>query len=125
MSRIELGRNTQMGTFYRSAPRVAPIVLGDRPVGIWLTVFPGTDTSQGSTSHQLYACALDVAAPAACAITRPIAKTGLDGYGIAQAPIAAAAMPDGRYFAVAHSDAANRTWLRVADLLCMASEGLD
>ena len=65
LSRIELGHNTQMRTFYRSAPRVAPIVLmGGQPVGVWLTVFPGTDDSQGNTSHQLYACALDVDDPA-------------------------------------------------------------
>ena len=98
LSRIELGHNTQMETFSRSAPRVAPIVLGDRPVGIWLTVFPGTDNSQGNTLHQLYACALDVADPAAMrdhASRSP--RRGSVGYGIAQAPIAAAAMPDGRY----------------------------
>lgn len=124
LSRIQFGQNTQMKTFYRSAPRVAPIVLMGRPVGIWLTVFPGTDNSQGSTSHQLYACALDLAAPAACATTLAIAETGLGGYGIAQAPIAAAAMPDGRLFAVAHSDAANRTWLRVTDMMCRAGDDL-
>jgi hypothetical protein len=96
-----------------------------QPVGIWLTVFPGTDNTQGNTLHQLYACGLDVADPAACATTLPIAQTGLGGYGIAQAPIAAGAMPDGRHFAVAHSDAANRTWLRIADMVCEAGEGLD
>jgi hypothetical protein len=125
LSRTELGHNTQMGTFYRTAPRVAPIVLMGQPVGIWLTVYPGTDKSQGNTWHQLYACALDIAAPAACATALPIAQTGLGGYGIAQAPMSAAAMPDGRTFAVAHSDAADRTWLRVTDIACGAGDDLD
>jgi hypothetical protein len=125
LSRTQIGQTVQLATFSRTAPRVAPIVLMGRPVGIWLTVFPGTDVTQGNTLHQLYACALDVAAPAACATTIPIAQTGLGGYGIAQAPIAAAALPDGRTFAVAHSDAANRTWLRVTDMMCRAGDGLN
>jgi len=118
LSRTELGHNTQMATFYATAPRIAPIVVMGRPVGVWLTVFPGADNSQGTTVHQLYACALDVAAPAACATTLPIAQTGLSGYDIAPAPIGVVALADGRAFAVAHSDAAGHTWLRVTDMMC-------
>jgi len=125
LSRTQLGEHRQLETFYRTAPRVAPIQLMGRPVGIFLTVFPGTDNTQGNTLHRLYACALDVSDPATCATALPIARTGLGGYGIAQAPVAAAALPDGRTFAVAHSDAANRTWLRIADMSCTTSDGLD
>jgi hypothetical protein len=96
-----------------------------RPVGIFLTVYPGTDNTQGNTLHRLYACALDVSDPATCATALPIAETGLGGYGIAEVPVAAAALPDGRLFAVAHSDAANRTWLRIVDMSCTTSAGLD
>ena len=47
-----------------------------------------------------------------------MAETGLGGYGIADQPMAAAALADGQGFAVAHSDAQGRTWLRVGDLGC-------
>jgi len=125
LSRTQLGEHKQLETFSRTAPRVAPIQIMGRPVGIFLTVFPGTDNTQGNTLHRLYACGLDVSDPATCATALPIAQTGLDGYGIAEAPVAAAALPDGRTFAVAHSDAANRTWLRIADMTCTTSNGLN
>jgi hypothetical protein len=118
LSRTELGHHTQLEVFYRTAPRVAPIVLMGRPVGFWLTVFPGIDNSQGSTQHRVFGCALDVTDPAGCAAAYPIAETGLDGYEIAQDPIAAAALPGQGNFAVAHTDANHQTWLRIGDTLC-------
>src|SRR6266498_5081140 len=57
------GQNTQLRTYYRMTPRVAAIALQGRPIGFWLTVFPGTDNSQDITAHQLYACELDLAEP--------------------------------------------------------------
>jgi hypothetical protein len=117
LSRDPAGQNTQLRTFYRTTPRVAAIAPQGRPIGLWLTVFPATDNSQGVTTHQLYACALDLAAPTNCLSTALIASTGLDGYSIAQQPVAAAAFPDGG-FAVAHTDANGESWLRVANLGC-------
>jgi len=117
LSRDPAGQNTQLRTFYRTTPRVAAIAPQGRPIGLWLTVFPATDNSQGVTTHQLYACALDLAAPTNCLSTALIASTGLDGYSIAQQPVAAAAFPDGA-FAVAHTDASGESWLRVANLGC-------
>ena len=118
LSRTVIGENQQLRTFYRTAPRVAAVPLGGRPIAFWLTVFPATDNSQGFTTHQLYGCELDLAAPLACATAAPIAATGLGGYGIAEEPVAAAAMPAGDAFAIAHTDVDGRTWLRVADLAC-------
>jgi len=118
LSRKVLGTNQQLRTFYRTAPRVAAIGLQGRPVAFWLTVFPGTDNSQGSTTHQLYGCDLDLAAPATCLAAPPIAATGFGGYGIAEEPVAAAAIPGTAAFAVAHTDVTGRSWLRVADLGC-------
>jgi hypothetical protein len=117
LSRDPIGQSTQLRTFYRAAPAVAAIALQGRPVAFWLTVFPGTDNSQGSTSHQLYGCELDLAAPANCVGTALIAATGLDGYAIPQQPVAAAAFPDAA-FAIAHTDAAGGSWLRLANLGC-------
>jgi hypothetical protein len=118
LSRKVLGTNTQLRTFYRTAPRVAAIALLGRPVAFWLTVFPETDNTQGFTTHQLYGCDLDLAAPATCLGTAPIAATGLGGYGIAQEPLAAAAIPGSASFAIAHTDVTGRSWLRIADLDC-------
>jgi len=117
LARVAIGQNTQLRTFYRAAPRVAAIALQGRPVAFWLTVFPATDNSQGSTIHQLYGCELDLAAPAGCLGTAPIAATGLDGYAVPQQPVAAAAFPDGT-FAIANTDAAGASWLRLANLGC-------
>lgn len=117
LSRTAIGENTQLLAFSRSAPRVAAIGLQGRPVGFWLTVFPGTDNSQGSTAHQLYGCEMDLAAPASCVGTALIAATGIGGTAVPQQPVAAAAFPDGA-FAVAHTDAAGDSWLRVANLGC-------
>ena len=118
LSRTVLGPNTQLKTFYRTAPRVAPILLQGRPVAFWLTVFPDTDNTQGSTPHQLYGCELNLAAPATCLSTALIASTGLGGYGISQEPVSAAALPAGNGFAVAHTDTGGNSWLNVADLTC-------
>jgi hypothetical protein len=117
LSRVELGRHAQMQTFYRTAPRVAGMVMMGKPVGVWLTVFPGTDNTQGSTAHQLYGCVFDVTNPDACATQLPIARTGLNGYVIDQHAIGAAALTD-TMFAVAHHDQSNHTWLRIADMAC-------
>jgi hypothetical protein len=113
-----LGTNTQLRTFSRTAPRVAAIALLGRPVAFWLTVFPETDNTQGVTTHQLYGCDIDLAAPATCLGTSLIAATGLGGYGIAQEPLAAAAIPGSASVAIAHTDVAGRSWLRIADLAC-------
>ena len=118
LSRQPLGQNTQLRTFYRSAAQVAAITMPDRPVAFWLTVFPATDASQGLTTHQLYGCALDPANPATCVSTSLIAATGLGGYGISSDPVAAAALPDGSGFAIAHTDVYGQAWLRIADLSC-------
>ena len=95
--------------------------LQGRPVAFWLTVFPGADNTQGVTTHQLYGCDLDLAAPATCLTAPPIAATGFGGYGIAQEPVAAAALPGTAAFAVAHTDVTGRSWLRVGDLGCASS----
>jgi len=118
LSRQRLGQNTQMRTFNRTAAQVAAITLKDQLVAFWLTVFPGMDASQGVTTHQLYACVLDPANPATCVSTALIAATDLGGYGIAADPVAAAALPDGSGFAIAHTDVSGRSWLRIADLGC-------
>ena len=118
LSRTVIGENQQLRTFYRTAPRIAAVPLAGRPIAFWLTVFPATDNSQGFTTHQLYGCELDLAAPAACATAAPIAATGLGGYGIAEEPVAAAALPASDAFAIAHTEVDGRTWLRVADLAC-------
>ena len=84
-------------------------------------MFPGTDNTQGNTLHRVFGCAFDATNPAICAPAFPIAETGLDGYEIAQDPIAAAALPgsgSSGSFAVAHADASNRTWLRIAYIDC-------
>jgi hypothetical protein len=126
LSRTVIGENQQLRTFYRTAPRIAAVPLAGRPIGarpiaFWLTVFPATDNSQGFTTHQLYGCALDLAAPAGCATTALIAATGLGGYEIAQEPVAAAALPASDSFAIAHTDVDGRAWLRVADLACASA----
>ena len=121
LSRTVIGENQQLRTFYRTAPRIAAVPLAGRPIAFWLTVFPATDNSQGFTTHQLYGCELDLAAPAACATAAPIAATGLGGYGIAEEPVAAAAIPASDTFAIAHTDGDGRTWLRVADLACASA----
>jgi len=118
LSRTELARNMQLLTFYRTVPRVAGVTLGGRPVGFWLSVFPSSDNSQDRTLHQLYGCALDLAAPAACAGTSLIATTDLGGYELEAQPVAAAALPGGDAVAIVHTDAGDRTWLRIADLRC-------
>jgi len=118
LSRTTLGDNKQMRAFYRTTPRVAAVALPAVPLAFWLTVFPQTDNSQGYTTHQLYGCVLDLAAPASCVTTALIAATGLDGYGIADEPVAAAAFPDGSTFAIAHTDVNGRSWLRVANFGC-------
>ena len=118
LSRQSLGENTQLETFYRTTPQVAPMVFQGRLLAFWLTVFPATDNSQGSTTHQLYGCEVDPAAPATCVRTALIAETGLGGYGIAQQPVAAAAFVGGTTFAVAHTDADGSSWLRIANLGC-------
>jgi hypothetical protein len=117
LSRTAVGQNTQLRAYYRITPRVAAIGLQGRPIGLWLTVFPATDNSQDVTTHQLYACELDLAAPASCLSTALVAATGIGGYAIAQQPVAAAAFPDGA-FAVAHTDAGGASWLRLANLGC-------
>ena len=118
LSLTALGGNNQLRTFYRTAPRVATVALQGQPVAFWLTVFPESDNSQGFTTHQLYGCLLDLAAPSACLATAAIAATGLGGYGIAEEPVAAAAFPDAAAFAIAHTDVNGRSWLRVANLGC-------
>jgi hypothetical protein len=118
LSRPSLGQNTQLLTFYRTSPQVAPIVMASGAMAFWLTVFPSTDNSQGVTTHQLYGCALDLVDPKTCLATAPIAVTGLDGYGIAGEPVAAAALPSATAFAVAHTDVYGQSWLRIADLSC-------
>jgi hypothetical protein len=118
LSRTVLGANTELRTFYRTAPKVAAIVLQGHPVAFWLTVFPATDNTQGSTPHHLYGCQLDLAAPASCLGTAPIASTTFTGYGVGQEPVAAAAFPDGTGFAIAHTDTDGYSWLNIADLSC-------
>jgi predicted small lipoprotein YifL len=118
LARDELARNLQLRTFYRTVAKVAGVMLNGRPVGFWLTVFPASDNSQGNTPHQLYGCALDLAAAQSCAGTSLVASTELGGYGIAGEPLAATALPGGAAVAVVHDDAAERTWLRIADLRC-------
>jgi hypothetical protein len=115
---VTLGDNTQLRTFYRTAPRVAAVPLPERPLAFWLTVFPQTDNSQGYTTHQLYGCEIDLAAPSTCRATAPIAATGLTGYGIAEEPLAVAAFPDAATFAIAHTDVNGSSWLRIANLGC-------
>jgi hypothetical protein len=117
LSRVPLGENTQLPTFYRSVPLVAAVTVLGRPVAFWLTVFPGADNTQGSTPHQLYGCQLDIAALPRCQTTPLIAATGLGGYAVAQQPVAAAAFVDGS-FAIAHTDADGQSWLRMANLDC-------
>jgi hypothetical protein len=117
-SRIAVGQNTQLRAFYRTTPKVAAISLLGRPVAFWLTVFPATDNSQATTTHQLYACELDPAALATCVRTEPIAATGLGGYTVATQPVAAAAFPGDGAFATAHTDSTGASWLRVAHLGC-------
>jgi hypothetical protein len=119
LSRTELGHHLQMETFYRTTPRVAAVPLAGDVVGIWLTVFPTPDNSQGGTAHQVFGCALDVANPSSCTRMFSVAETGLTGYLVAPSPIAATGL-DQRTIAVAHSDAHNRTWLRITDTLCSA-----
>jgi hypothetical protein len=123
LSRNVLGENTQLRTFYRSAPRIAAISLFGRPFAFWLTVFPGNDNSQGSTPHQLYGCELDIADPTTCIRPSLIASTGLGGYGIEAEPVAAAVLPGDGALALAHTDAAGRSWLRLADVGCMTDRG--
>jgi hypothetical protein len=118
LSLTVIGENQQLRTFYRTSARIAAVPVAGRPIAFWLTVFPATDNSQGFTTHQLYGCELDLAAPGACATTALIAATGLGGYGIAEEPVAAAALPASDSFAIAHTDVDGRTWLRVADLAC-------
>jgi len=118
LSRKPLDRNTQLKTFYRTAPRVAPTVAQGRPVAFWLTVFPANDNSQGFTTHQLYGCELDPADASTCLRTALIAATGLTGYDIAREPVAAAAFPGEAVFAIAHTDTTGASWLRIADLGC-------
>ena len=118
LSRQTIGQNMQLQTFYRTTPQVAAITLAGSPIAFWLTVFPGTDRSQGSTTHQLYGCVLDLTAPGSCASTALIADTGLGGYAISNAPVAAAALPDGSGFAIASSDVTGQSWLRMANLGC-------
>jgi hypothetical protein len=117
LSRNRIGENTQLRTFSASAPQVAAIGLQGRPVAFWLTVFPAADNSQSFATHQLYGCEMDLAAPANCLGTALVATTGLGGAAVSQQPVAAAAFPDGA-FAVAHTDAAGDSWLRVANLGC-------
>jgi hypothetical protein len=115
----ELGRNQELLAFGGTVPRVAGATLNGRPVAFWLTTFPTAGAGQASTPHQLYGCALDPAAAAdGCAATAAIASTGLAGSEIAAAPVVAAALPGSATFAIAHSDAADRTWLRLGDLGC-------
>lgn len=121
LSRTALGQNMELRTFYRQTPKVAAISLLGRPIAFWLTVFPVADNSQGVTTHQLYGCELDVASPAACLGVAPIAATGLGGYGIAQQPVAAAAVSGDGTFAVAHTDGDGASWLRIANLGCARS----
>jgi len=118
LSRKVLGQNTQLRTFYRTAPQVAAASVRGRLTAFWLTVFPVADNSQGATTHQLYGCELDLADPATCLSTSPIAETMLPGTGIAAQPVAAAALPDGSAVAIAHTDAQGTTWLRIANLAC-------
>jgi len=117
LSRKPSDRNTQLKTFYRAAPRVAATVAQGRPVAFWLTVFPANDNSQGVTTHQLYGCELDPTDSSTCLRTALIAATGLTGYDVARAPVAAAAFPGEAVFAIAHTDSAG-SWLRIADLGC-------
>jgi hypothetical protein len=118
LARQMLGANTQLRTFQRVTSQVALIDLGGEPVAFWLTVFPGTDASQGATTHQLYGCALDFAKLGTCDTTSLIADTGLGGYTLEDEPVAAAAFPDGHAFAIAHSDVFGQSWLRIGDLGC-------
>ena len=116
--RTTVGQNTQLRTFSRTTPRVALISVLGNPVAFWLTVFPATDNSQGITTHQLYGCVLDPAAPATCLDTAPIVATGLGGYSIPTQPVAAAALPGDATCAVAHTDATGSSWLRFANFNC-------
>jgi hypothetical protein len=118
LSRQTLDVNTQLRTFYRVTPQVALIDMAGQPVAFWQTVFPGTDATQGATTHQLYGCTLDFASPGNCGSTSLIADTGLDGYSVPSAPVVAAGLPGGVGFAIAHSDADGQSWLRIADLSC-------
>jgi hypothetical protein len=113
-----LGMNQQLRVFYRTVARVAAVSSRDRPVGFWLTVYPGTDDKQGSYSHQLYGCALDPATPETCARTFPVASPAFLGYGVADEPVAATALASNDGFAVVHTDAAGRSWLRIGDFTC-------
>jgi hypothetical protein len=113
-----LAPNQQLRAYDEAIPRVASVVLGGLPVAFWLSVFPSTGNTSASASHQLYGCALDLAAGRTCASTALVATTDLRGDDVAAAPLAAAAMPDGTAFAIVHTDARDATWLRVADLSC-------
>jgi hypothetical protein len=117
LTRHALPPNQELETFYRTVPRVAGVLLDGQPVAFWLSVYPSTDNSQGSAPHQLYGCALDLAAPKACAAISLVATTDLGGYEIASEPVAAAALPGGDA-AIVHTDVDDRTWLRIADLSC-------
>src|SRR5262249_13882064 len=58
LTRQVRGQNAELLAFYQTAPQVASIVLGEKLLAFWLTVFPVSDGSQASTTHQLYGCEL-------------------------------------------------------------------
>jgi hypothetical protein len=118
LSHRVLGENTQLRTFSAVRPDVAAVApAGGRLIAFWLTIFPETDSTNIDASHALYACELDPAAPATCLRTARIANLALDGPDAVD-PVAAAVLPTGDAFAVAHTDNGGNTWLTIADLDC-------
>jgi len=117
LARTDLGQQDELRTFYRTVPVVAGLPWKGSAIGFWLTVFPGLDRSQAEYVHQVYGCQFQPGA-ARCDRKFLVAETGLGGYGIATEPMAATVLADGQGFAVAHSDAQGRTWLRIGDLGC-------
>jgi hypothetical protein len=119
LSRRVIGKNAMLGVFARTAPQVAAIVQHGKPTAFWLTVFPDSDTSQATASHQLWGCTFDLSDPSSCqSLWQVDPMTGLMGYGVAQDPVAAAALPGGG-FAVAFTDAGGSSSLYVYDTSCM------
>jgi hypothetical protein len=117
LSRTVIGENQQLRTFYRTAPRIAAVPLAGRPVAFWLTVFPGPTTARDSPPTS----------STGASWISPLRRLRHDGvhrrhraggYGIAEEPVAAAAIPASDSFAIAHTDVDGRSWLRVADLAC-------
>jgi hypothetical protein len=121
LSRRVIGRSTMLGVFNRTAPQVGALVWRGEPTAFWLSVYPDTDTSQGAAIHQVYGCTFNLADLSTCAGLWIIdSMAGQAGYGVAQDPVAATALPRGGA-AVAFTDSGGASWLYVDDMSCPAN----